>query len=109
MHFGALSQARITGQVVDERNGHSLEYVNIGIKEKDIGTSSLKGGFFSISIPPDYQNDTLTFSMVGYQELNMFIGQLDSQKNIVIHLVEKSTKLKELLISAEKLVEKKYV
>jgi len=106
--FLALSQASITGYVVDASNGEPLAYVNIGIKEKDVGTSSLKNGFFSINIPPEYRNDTLTFSMVGYHEINTFVGQLDSQKNTSIQLVEKTTNLKELVISAEKLVEKKY-
>jgi hypothetical protein len=106
--FLALSQATITGYVVDAGTGEPLEYVNIGIKEKDVGTSSLKDGFFSINIPPEYKNDTLTFSMVGYHEFNRFIGQLDSQKNIIIQLAGKTTSLKELVISAEKLIEKKY-
>jgi predicted alpha/beta superfamily hydrolase len=103
-----LSQTTIAGYVVDAGNSSALEYVNIGIKQKNIGTSSLKNGFFSIRIPAENQNDTLTFSIVGYYEQNILIGKVDFEKDVTIQLVEKSTNLKELVISGEKLVEKKY-
>lgn len=107
-NYYALSQTTIAGYVVDAGDSTPLEYVNIGIKQKNIGTSSLKTGFFSILIPAENQNDTLTFSTVGYNEQNILIRQVDSDKELTIQLVKKTTNLKELVISGEKLVEKKY-
>ncbi len=107
-NFSALSQIRITGDIVDSKNNRALEYVNIGVKQKNVGTASLKNGSFSIGIPMENITDTLTFSIVGYYELNLPISQLDSGNKITIRLVEKITNLKELAISGEKLVDKKF-
>jgi len=106
--FSALSQTKIEGEVVDSGNGEPLAYVNIGIKQKDVGIASLRNGSFSISIPSEYQTDTLTFSMVGYHELNVPIGQLNPEKSITVRLEEKITELKELVILQDRLSDKKY-
>jgi len=101
------SQTQITGSVIDAKSKRPLAYVNIGIKEKNIGTVSKVDGSFTISLPFEHQSDVLTFSMVGYHESNRSVKELMSDKN-VIELKEKSTQLDEVVITGEKLVEKKY-
>src|SRR6187402_591607 len=103
-----FSQTQIKGQVVDTNDKHPLAYVNIGIKEKNLGTISKDDGSFSIDIPSEYQSGSLTFSMVGYYESNLPIKDLMSTGEVVVKLKEKATDLEEVVITGKKLVEKKY-
>jgi predicted alpha/beta superfamily hydrolase len=106
-HSG-FSQTQITGKVIDINEHHPLAYVNIGIKEKNIGTVSREDGSFVINIPSQYRSDSLTFSIVGYYESNLSISSLIADENVVVRLNEKATQLEEVVITGEKLVEKKY-
>jgi hypothetical protein len=56
-----FSQIRINGNVKSEANS-PLQYVNIGIKNKNIGTISDEKGDFSITIDNTRINELLTFS-----------------------------------------------
>ncbi len=103
-----FSQTQITGKVTDMNGKNPLAYVNIGIKEKNIGTISKEDGSFSIDIPSDYQSGSLTFSIVGYDESNLSIRDLMSTGNVVIQLKEKPIQFKEVVITGNKPVEKKY-
>ena len=98
----------IVGKVIDAKNQNPLTYVNIGIKEKDIGTVSREDGSFALNIPSEIQNDSMTFSMVGYYNLTLPIKKLALKNKITIQLQEKAIPLKEFVITAGKLVEKKY-
>lgn len=106
--FSSFSQIKITGEIVDSKNDEALKHVNVGIKRKDVGTASLLNGLFSIEIPSEHLKDTLTFSMIGYYDLDTPINYLDPRQKLTIRLIEKSTELNELVISAEKMVQKKY-
>jgi predicted alpha/beta superfamily hydrolase len=101
------SQILISGQIIDAR-GNALAYVNVGIREKNVGTASLSDGSFSLMIPPEVADDTVTFSLVGFHELNVAIKRIDPHAKQTIRLIEKITALDELVIKGEKLVEKKY-
>jgi len=103
-----FSQTQITGKVIDTNDKSPLAYVNIGIKEKNIGTVSKEDGSFSIDIPSEHQSDILTFSIVGYYESNLSIKDLTPKGNVVIQLKEKPTQLEEVIVTGKKLVEKKY-
>ena len=103
-----FSQTQIRGKVIDSRNQEPLTYVNIGIKEKNIGTVSKEDGSFTINIPSELQHDSLTFSIVGYHEFVLRIHGLDSDEDVIIQLKEKTTQLKEVVIAGEKSVVKKY-
>ena len=103
----SFSQTQITGKIIDTRSQNPLAYVNIGIKKKDIGTVSKEDGSFMINIPSGFQNDSLTFSIVGYYELNLLIKELTDEK-VIIRLKEKTTQLKEVVVTGEKPIEKKY-
>lgn len=105
-HYG-FSQKQISGTVSDTRQ-NPLAYVNIGIKGKNTGTVSKEDGSFVIQIPPEIQNDSLTFSLVGYYEVSLAVRELSSHDKVVIRLNEKAAQLKEVVIKGEKLIERKY-
>ncbi|MEZ5013036.1 MAG: carboxypeptidase-like regulatory domain-containing protein [Chitinophagales bacterium] len=60
----------------DRETGEALPYVSIGVPHRDIGTVAQGDGTFRIVLPDDMQNDSLRFSMVGYQTLSFRIGDL---------------------------------
>jgi len=102
------SQIIIRGSLRDAKSNYPLAYVNIGIKTKNIGTTSLENGTFSIKIPNENRRDTLSFSMVGYEQLNLPINELGNNRIVDVKLKEKSVELKEFKFSGNKPVEKKY-
>lgn len=104
----SIAQITLTGVVVDSDNQTVLPFVNIGIKQKNIGTSSLIDGTFSIKISTQNENDTLTLSMVGYSELNLPIKIIVTTNQKTYQLKAKTTTLKSVVVTANKLVEQKF-
>jgi len=108
LSFSVTAQNIFEGHVVDIYSKEGIAYVNIGIRDKNIGTASLSNGTFLINIPKVHLNDTLIFSAVGYYESNLLLNDVTNNKLLEIQLIRKTTQLNEVVISAEKLVEKKY-
>jgi predicted alpha/beta superfamily hydrolase len=106
--YPAATQTQFTGNVVNSNSFRPLAYVNIGIAYKNIGTTTLADGSFSIIIPEEYLIDTLTFSMVGYYDVKLPIKEFHNKENKTIPLREKSTVLNEVTVTADKLVEKRF-
>ena len=59
-----LAQERVTvkGRIVNEQ-GEAVEYVQVGVPKRNIGTISTEDGYFEIDVP----RDTLEFFHVSYQ------------------------------------------
>jgi len=104
----SFSQILIAGKIIDAKNLNPIEYVNVGIKEKNIGAISKDDGSFKINIPHEHQSDSLTISCVGYYDENLYIPDLFREEIVIIRLREKTTQLKLVLVTGEKLIEKKY-
>ena len=99
-------QVSLHGYVVDSTSNEKLSYVNIGIRHKNVGTVSLRDGTFNLTVPAEYKADTLTFSMVGYQDYSLAIPKLPNTLNI--KLKAKSEQLAQVIIKSPLLIEKKY-
>lgn len=106
--FSTFAQVTLTGVILDSDSQTVLPFVNIGIKRKNIGTTSLTDGTFSIKIPLQNENDTLTFSMVGYEKLNLPIKNITVANQKIFQLKEKTTVLNSVTITARKLVERDF-
>ena len=57
----------IRGKIIDKNTQSPIEYANIGILGKSIGTISNSDGDFVLKIPPAYINDTIGISCIGYK------------------------------------------
>ncbi|MES2678577.1 MAG: alpha/beta hydrolase-fold protein [Bacteroidota bacterium] len=101
-------QLLISGTVVDQNTGAPLSFVNIGIKNKNTGVTSALSGAFDLNIPATLQNDSLTFSMVGYQPLTIHIPFIAATHHTVFKLKAKFIPLQNVVVTAKKLHEKKY-
>ncbi len=104
----AYSQMIVTGTVRDAKTARALAFVNIGISNKNTGTTSLDNGNFSLKIPDGHFQDTLSFSLVGYQRLDVPVSQLTRGETLQIELNEKSIELGEVRVVGSKPVAKKY-
>lgn len=91
----------IKGTVVSAAQQEALPYVNIGIKKKNIGTASKPDGSFALTLKEEYRLDTLTFSAIGYNELSLPVTTLLSGQMGTIKLIEKTTALREVVISSK--------
>lgn len=101
-------QIQINGTLLDKASGQPLAFANIGIKNKNIGTVSSHSGSFSIIIPNENKEDSLSFFLTGYQLKTVSVQELLNQKNGVIQLKAKPVRLIEVEVSAKKLKEEKH-
>ncbi len=97
------SQTIIKGLIIDKSTQQAIPYVNIGIEGTAIGTASYEDGTFKISIPDKYQNDSLTFSAIGYFKERREIRFLINEEETIIELEERISELPELTVQAERL------
>jgi len=95
-------QIIIEGDIQNSKNLEPLAYVNIGIVNKDIGTTSNENGEFELNIPIKFTGDSLTFSYVGFETLTVSITKLLDDKKIEINLLEKLKLLDEVILISKK-------
>ena len=102
------SQSSFSGEMVDENTNEVLAYVNIGVIGKNIGTVSDINGKFSLRIEEKYNADTVRFSMIGYESLEMIVADFKKKlkNNAVVKLKPSITELTEVVISGKDLKEK---
>ncbi|SFH25015.1 carboxypeptidase-like regulatory domain-containing protein [Pontibacter chinhatensis] len=93
---------KLQGRVLASESGQPLPYVNIGIRNKNIGTASDAQGRFILALPSERAQDTLTFSAVGYQELPVPVRALASMVPLEVRLQEKVTGLQEVEVHSRK-------
>ena len=100
-----FGQIRISG-TVKQSDSSILPYVNIGIKLKNIGTITNENGQFAVEIPKQFLKDTLTFSYVGFEELNVPIQSIVHSSMHVFLLNPKTTQLAEIIVKSKQLKQK---
>lgn len=91
----------VSGKVESETTHLPISYVNIGIKNKNVGTAANQYGNFFLNIPEGMLNDTLTFSAIGYEEEIFPIGALVAAQLHTFQLTEKITKLQEVIVKGK--------
>ena len=108
LSFSAESQINLSGIIRDSISNQALSFVNIGIRHTGVGTRSASDGLFSLTIPQQFENDTITFSMMGYGEYSMSINKIQPIQAISVLLKPKLFQLPDVPISAKRLVEKQF-
>lgn len=93
------------GQVKNERTKENLQYVNIGIIAKNIGTVTNEEGEFKIELNPSFDKDSIRVSMIGFKskiyKVSDFKKMFDARK-VLIELKEDSFLLHEVVIRESK-------
>jgi len=89
----------MSGILIDSKTQAPIEFVNIGIQNKNKGTISNLDGKFHLKIPKELSTDSLTISHVNYETLKIPIRSI---KDKTLHLEPKINELTEVVISNKK-------
>jgi hypothetical protein len=89
------------GVLKDDKSSEPVEFANIGIIGKGVGTVSNENGEFTFSIPDSLLNEKIRISRIGYKTLDLSVT--DFKKQTTIKLSQNSTTLEEVAVSAKKL------
>jgi hypothetical protein len=95
------TQKTIFGTIVDARSRAFLAYVNVGILNKDIGTTTGTNGKFQLHLSALNLQDTLKVSMIGYESQILLLKDW-GKKSHIFYLREKTTALKEIAVMEKK-------
>ena len=105
LSFNALNAQHILqGRIIDAFTKESLPFVNIGVLKKELGTVSNEDGFFFLEVPDVYAAETLRFSMIGFDERDFQVADLEAilLSNNTLVLAEQTIFLEEVVLTAEK-------
>lgn len=80
--FGQLRE----GRVVSSQTDVGIGFVNIGVVGKNIGTVSDQNGKFSIFIDSIYNNDSVRFSVIGYEPQTFPVRRLNDLPDKTLYL-----------------------
>ncbi|WP_100615960.1 carboxypeptidase-like regulatory domain-containing protein [Confluentibacter citreus] len=89
----------MSGTIMDSKTQAPIEFVNIGIQNKNKGTISNLEGKFLLEIPQELSTDSLTISHVNYETLKIPIRSI---KDKTLYLEPKTNELAEVIISNKK-------
>ena len=78
--LSAQERFNVKGRIINEQ-GEAVEYVQIGIPKREIGTISTADGLFEIEVP----HDTLEFFHVSYQPASYYVTGASDDVTIVLH------------------------
>jgi hypothetical protein len=93
-------KATISGYVKDAKNGEGLIGVSVYIKELGTGNTTNSYGFYSVTVPAG--NYTLVYTYIGYNKQSIQINATTEAIKKDVELIEESTSLKEVVVSAKK-------
>jgi len=90
----------ISGRIIDIETKEPLPFATINIQDTQIGVVTNQEGFFDFSFSSDYQKDSLTTSMVGYESLTLSIHSLLNKETIELSMKTKPYVLKEVVVTS---------
>ncbi|MEO0339382.1 MAG: carboxypeptidase-like regulatory domain-containing protein, partial [Bacteroidota bacterium] len=93
----------LEGKVVDQKTGELLPFVHIQLEGVALGTVTEADGQFRIRIPQRYQQRTLVFSYLGYEDQKVRVGDLKTKITNTIKLKIAAEMLAEVVVKPRKL------
>ena len=93
-----LMGQQISGTVVEMDSDIHVEYVNIGIVGKNVGTVSDQYGRYTLQVSPEHYNDTLKFSCIGYYPYSVKVSDFVGMDNGTVSLEKRIYNLSELVV-----------
>jgi len=79
----SAQSATSTSGLIQDANGNPISYVNVGIVGTSTGTVSKEDGTYRLFYKSNVnQNDTLRFSIIGYQSQSFLIKEIKDQQII---------------------------
>lgn len=90
----------ISGRVVDESTGEALDYVNIRVVNRNIGTVSSRNGEFLLHISNVSKSDTVRFTYIGYKTVSQSVDSFYPTTQQIIRLKPEPHVLDEVVVIA---------
>lgn len=76
--------SKIKGSIIDSKTKKIIEFVNIGISKKGVGTVSGRDGLFTLKLRNTIQkNDSVVFSHIGYKTQKIQVSELENTENTI--------------------------
>ncbi|MCU0359316.1 MAG: carboxypeptidase-like regulatory domain-containing protein [Bacteroidia bacterium] len=97
-----MLNAQITckGMLIDSLSKEPLEFANVGILGKGLGSVSNEKGEFEFKVPDSLVNETLKISLIGYKSIQLKVSEVQNGKHILLPLA--SIKLEEVQVNPKK-------
>lgn len=100
VHQGSYGQKLCKGILLDSLTKQAIEYANIGIVGKGVGTVTDDKGEYSFSIPDSLLDQNIKISMIGYR--SKIYPATGFEKLSKVHLAQNITSLHEVSVTAKK-------
>lgn len=91
----------ITGTITDSLSKAPVEYANIAIRGKGLGTVSNTDGRFELHIPQESQKDTLAVSFIGYSTFTACVCDIPEGQLLTIKLAPAHIELARIVVSTK--------
>lgn len=95
--FSVFSQC-YSGRVLSGETNNGIGFSSIGIIGTNIGTVSDQNGFFTLNVDESYNNDSLRFSMIGFEPLSLNVKKFKESAGKIITLKPVSYALNEVKV-----------
>ena len=96
----------LSGKIIDQKKNAPIPYASVSVFNKPIGTITNNDGEFLLKLHPDYIQDTLVISSMGYKQIFMPAYQLLDEE--LIQMEQISIRIREVKVTSttpEKLLE----
>lgn len=102
--FGYSQNITMNGLIIDSETKKPIEFVNIGILNKNQGTITNPKGEFNLTLPKEYETDSIIISHINYYPVKILAKSFKKQ---TIFLNPKTTELSEVVVSNKKIKNRK--
>ena len=89
---------QISGTVFEIDGKTPVEFVNIGVVGKNVGTVSDRNGNYTLQIPSEFHDDTLKFSSIGYYPYSVKVSDFINLNNGNVCLELRAYDLSEVVV-----------
>lgn len=104
----AVESVFLEGKVTDRETNEPLQFVNIGILNREVGTVSDSEGNFSLELDKSFTLNTIRLSMIGYIPLELIVKDVIGKSSpVMIEMEEKTEELEEVVVVDKALKRKK--
>jgi hypothetical protein len=86
------------GRVLSGETNSGIGYVNVGIMGRNIGTVANEAGDFSLILDKTYINDSLRFSMIGYESKTLPVTQFKKDSVLYVYMKPALYRLQEVKV-----------
>lgn len=97
--LGNSQEIIMSGQIIDSETKKPIEFVNIGVLNKNLGTVSDLQGKFNFNASKEFVKDSITISHINYYSVKIPIIK---SKNHIVFLKPRTNELSEIILTNRK-------